>query len=330
MQNNIPSFEELQKHFPSSFYLYYVDYRDSIEDPQLLQKSIQKNTDEYINDLFIDDFYGYDEAYKEIEDVIKTNYEDNYQEILDKYNDNIRDYIYNNDKSTPCQDLINNTSDFICLYDMEYEMESESWSWNDEMIEEVIHNILEHLGLNNEEINDLKDDFTWKEMRNLVQNATYGGNLEIYFKASLDDLLTYVDNNQEYIIFDNISLGVVNHNNGSGYVTDGLNFSIKKRFNRNNLYVDKTLSYNWSHDIAGQNDYSTVYSIIHDPTNEVIKENKTSLQLFNEQQEKYDKIYNEGGCTYGDTKFSRHRNTVYINEYPCGTKCLSCNQFWID
>ena len=48
------------------------------------------------------------------------------------------------------------------------------------------------------------------------------------------------------------------------------------------------------------------------------------------REAKLDKTYRDGGCTAGDLKYERHRNTTYINEYPCGTRCKSCGTFFID
>jgi hypothetical protein len=45
---------------------------------------------------------------------------------------------------------------------------------------------------------------------------------------------------------------------------------------------------------------------------------------------KYNHTYKKGGCTFGDMDTYRHRNVIYINNYPCGNKCKDCGNFWID
>lgn len=35
----------------------------------------------------------------------------------------------------------------------------------------------------------------------------------------------------------------------------------------------------------------------------------------------YEKAFREGGCTFGDMNYRRHRDTFYINTFLCGNKC---------
>ena len=40
-----------------------------------------------------------------------------------------------------------------------------------------------------------------------------------------------------------------------------------------------------------------------------------------------------GGYAYrwfGDMNISRHKETPYRNDYPCGSRCEDCGTFWID
>lgn len=56
----------------------------------------------------------------------------------------------------------------------------------------------------------------------------------------------------------------------------------------------------------------------------------SEMKAFEEQQKKYDDAYKAGKCTLGDMKMSRHQETEYINNFPCGWKCKFCGNFWID
>ena len=49
-----------------------------------------------------------------------------------------------------------------------------------------------------------------------------------------------------------------------------------------------------------------------------------------EYDAKCDAVFKTGGCTAGDMDMNRHRNTYYLNEFPCGTHCPHCHTFWID
>ena len=57
---------------------------------------------------------------------------------------------------------------------------------------------------------------------------------------------------------------------------------------------------------------------------------KSRMSEHQKQEALYEKRFREGGCTLGDMNHKRHRNTYYINSFPCGTKCPHCGTFWID
>ena len=57
---------------------------------------------------------------------------------------------------------------------------------------------------------------------------------------------------------------------------------------------------------------------------------KSRMSEHQKQEALYEKRFREGGCTLGDMNHKRHKNTYYINSFPCGTKCPHCGTFWID
>lgn len=65
-------------------------------------------------------------------------------------------------------------------------------------------------------------------------------------------------------------------------------------------------------------------------TSKKIKVKESSLHDELEKENQYNKTFKLGGCTPLDMDMQRHRNTYYLNEFPCGTHCPHCNTFWID
>lgn len=54
------------------------------------------------------------------------------------------------------------------------------------------------------------------------------------------------------------------------------------------------------------------------------------LNIMNEENKKYDLIFEQGKCSSGDMNINRHRAVMYVNDFPCGSKCTDCGTFWID
>ena len=61
------------------------------------------------------------------------------------------------------------------------------------------------------------------------------------------------------------------------------------------------------------------------------------IDILNEQRDietenMYKLKWNNGNgtCTFGDMDIKRHKNTLCINEFPCGMRCTACGTFWID
>lgn len=83
--------------------LYYVDYRDELDDENL-QKIIDTGSIDF--DLYIDSDYEYD-SYIEILKDIKNTF-DLSEEFLEENEDELRDIIYTKCSNDPLPDLIKN------------------------------------------------------------------------------------------------------------------------------------------------------------------------------------------------------------------------------
>ena len=113
------TFEDIKDLLPKSTSLYYVDYRDSLDEhTELIQLCIEKKCvdplyeaiDEWYQDSPI---YAFDYLDKELVSDICKKFDiedDEAEEIIDEFRDYINDHYYNVDDSTVLKDLCRNTS----------------------------------------------------------------------------------------------------------------------------------------------------------------------------------------------------------------------------
>jgi hypothetical protein len=320
---------------PKKVSLTYIDYDDNLDDQQdLVQKMIINNeswNDELEGCFWEQEAYSVREILKELKSDIENELsefdDDEVEEFLiqfmDDNEDELRDAIYDRNDSDPIGDLLKK-SEFNAFYDTGYYMEDGSWSWNKWRQDKEIGAIKKHLGIKGKVFDE--------QIRNIVQNASYGGNLEVYF--NMDRPMDFM-NGKDYksIVFTDVSLGVVNHGNGSGYVEDEIACEIKLPFVRENIILEKTVKYNWSYQIAGMCRHwqNTNVELCEDEVLGGTTIEVSDVVALKEREIKLNKTFNDGGCTHGDMDINRHRNVGYQNTPPmCGNKCPSCGTFWID
>lgn len=270
---------------------------------------------------------------KQLQNDLEHNYNlTDAEQIVIENNEHVENCLYDLDQSNILSDLISNTPSVHMFYDTGYEMESESWRWDNKRVAKECCKIMKHLGVSQKEIKNhqLTQSSFWKTLWNCVQNATYGGTVEIYFRDRFNDYIVE-DETINTIEFKNFSIGIICHGNGSGYLEDTVNTHIKLPFNKKNLFIEKTITYNWTFDIAGMchDAYDSTKVILSHSTNKkIVKQSKLNAYL--EKEAALNEVFKNGGCTFGDMRYTRHRQTEYINNYPCGNKCLKCGTFWID
>ncbi len=83
--------------------LYYIDYRDELDDENL-QKIIDTGSIDF--DLYIDSGYEHDSYIEILKDIKKTF--DLSEEFLEEHEDELRDIIYTKCSNDPLPDLIKN------------------------------------------------------------------------------------------------------------------------------------------------------------------------------------------------------------------------------
>lgn len=326
--------EQVKELMPEKVSLVYVDYNDSLDGhDQLVQDcihagnldSLYENIDEWYQEA---EWHGQEEVFRELaEDTIKKyDLEDSVHDvkegIKEAWEDELRELMYDRLDDDTLKDLIRNTTNPTAHYDTGYYMESESWSWSEARVRLERMKIKKHLSITSSDYDKCLDI--------MIMQAGYGGGLFVYFKLDLDDFLK-VPEGTSSITFNNAHIGIVNHGNGSGDITDLPKHKFTLPFNRENVFLEKTIHYNWTYSIAGMTRDWCDSTDVTLGTEEVEGEIETSsTNDLLEQEKKYNETYRAGSCTYGDTNIDRHRNTKYVNEVPCGTHCPHCGQFWID
>jgi hypothetical protein len=331
-------FEDIQPLLPKHTTLYYVDYRDDLsESMDELQQCIHQQSYEPIDEKIIDwfDEPDWEQEKLDLQAAIEKKFGiEDAENIVEEFSQEIEDHFYNVDDSDTLKDLLRNTNAQFMFYDTGYEMESESWRWNNKRVAKEVVKILKHLGFKTTEIakidRERQMDSLWTCIWDCVQNATYGGTLEIYFKSKVENFIG-IHETFNSITFKNPTIGIINHGNGSGFQDEVKGYSITLPLNPKNIFIEKAVSYNWSYDIAGM--CSDAYdackvSLGISKSKRIIEASKLNAHI--EREAELDAIYKAGGCTPGDMKYSRHRDQYYENNFPCGNHCPHCHTFWID
>jgi len=324
------TFEEIRDLLPKTTSLYYVDYQDSLDEHQeLLQECIENNCFdalyENIHEWYMDSpYYAFEYLNKELHSDIMNKFDlddDEVDEIMEEFEDEIRDHYYEVDDSNVLKDLLRNTSTLIAHYDTGYYMDSGSWNWSNAEVR------LERIKI--KQFLNIKDSGYDAPLDMMIMQASGGGQLNIYFELDIED---FINNSNKTIIFSDFQIGIVNHYEGSGDILETeIKGDITLPLNTSNIFLEKSIKYNWTYSIAGMcRDWckSTVYSFS-DEGSEIVVEDSKQAEL-NKQEQGYNDTFKKGSCTFGDMDVNRHRNLEYTNDYPCGNKCKKCGTFWID
>lgn len=315
---------------PKTTSLIYVDYTDSLDEHHdLIQKCIHEGNFnclyEAINDWYSDSqFDGIWDYMNDLRTKLENQFgltEEEVEEIIDEYEDEIKDEIYSRCDDDTLKDLIRNTSNPIAHYDTGYEIPFETWNLTEAELR------LERIKL--KKFLQIKTSSYDSDLDMMISQSN-GGSLLIYFKLDINDFINNENKDFKSIKFTNAHIGIIDHYQGGGDITELHGHEFILPYGKENVFLEKTIKYNWTYEIAGMcHDWcdSTEYEFSFENVGEVEKSNTNNLL---EQEEKYNQVYKNGECSTGDMDINRHRNTEYINNYPCGTKCKDCGTFWID
>lgn len=333
--------ERIMKYLPDTTHLYYVDYRDNLkESTELMQRCVEKNSLQPIDEK-VWDWWDCPAKY-EMDSIREAMEKDDLEELFEEYEDEIRDWVFEHDVSTPVEDLIRNTPPTTFFYSLGLEVGG--WCgggflctpYRSESEAMAAYRVARKLGIR-------KGTYQYEQIEQLVAEAGGGGELRIYFEAKADYVVSGEEENRLYwtnedgkedwksISFDgDVAVAIYNSSEGSGWETT---IKLKKTFPfiRENLYVSETEKWDLESvfgmcgDWLREKDYP-VFS--YKNCRGVMKESRTAER--NKREAELTKVFREGGCTFGDMDINRHRDVYYKNEIPCGSHCPHCGTFWID
>lgn len=330
METKILTWEQIKELIPQSVELYYVDYRDDLDEHlDVVQECIQSNEYQPLSEVCWEWFdnpnmdYYIDELKSDLISKYDLDEEDADTIIQEEY-DGIRELLWDRDSSTIEGDLLRNTGRHTMHYDTGYYMDSESWNWAEKRVISEGRQIKKALGLK-------MSDTTWdEELHMMIRQSSYGGQLVVYFYDAVGDYI-YIDESLNTIRFKNAHIAVINtyHGSGDDCFLKGSEFILP--LTKANIFIDKTIKYSYTHEVCGMSSdwcQNTKVSFEVKKSKKVIAKSRTHDHL--ETEAKFNKTYKAGSCTLGDSDINRHRDVSYINDYPCGNKCKDCGQFWID
>lgn len=314
-----------------TYELSYVDYNSNLDGHEKeLQECIKTNGWQPIDEVVWEWQLGstddsvdciLEELKRGIDRKVMGRFEFDVEMFVSKNYDNLREEIQNRDISTFLKDLLRNTRDLVAFYSTGWSC-GETCFIGEDGYKELKRDIRKELGLKRGEYD--------KELNELIANAGYGGELVVYFTTNIDEFITY-DNNPNMIEFSNPHIALIDTSNGSGsdVKLKGHKFSLP--FDRDNIYLDKTIKYNYTYEVCGMSGNWCEDTGVHLFTKKTRKQaNKSVIGDRQKRDDKLAEVFKSGKCTAGDMDYSRHHHMVYINEFPCGTHCLDCGTFFID
>ena len=326
--------EEIVALLPEKVWLTYVDYRDNFDEQyNTLQEcvhnsnydSLYENTDNWFQNQ---EFDSVKRIIKKLRKAIMSKFEIKKfkaKELIEQFDDEIKDVIYQRNNSDPIKDCFRNTSKFICFFDTGLEMESDSWSWNTKTIEKERQRIKKILKIRGTDKYDAG-------IEDMIRMASSGGKIVVYFRVNVQDLIPDFDAEKATMVqFENAVIAIVEHSGGSGWYTELPGYTFKIPYSSENVFIDKTIKYNFTYSVCGMSENwcdNTKITLLYEKTKLKVAESKINAELDKEAELK--KRFSAGQCTAGDMDIYRHQDVYYRNDYPCGNKCPHCGTFWID
>lgn len=325
---NMTTIKTWRDFLPGFVYLYELDRADDLESisPKVLRDCVADNSLYPLQER-IDDWWP-DPTEYDMEQICKAMMKEGFANEYYFHVDEIRDYLWDNDKSDPMESLLSNTGDCIWFYSLGerfYDL------WHDGKYHENEED--EDVELICTLLNIPADSPQAKIIRDIRCEATYGGELRIYFLDDLRNLITKNDDEDFTAIQfkGKFTVAIHNPNEGAGYFED-IDLDLKVVFNRENLFhatsdrFDIHETYGADHSDIAKGKPKLMRELPNDATEIKVSMHRGHM----ESEEQYERKFRAGGCSKGDMKFNRHRNIVYRNEYPCGHFCKDCGTFWID
>ena len=332
----IPPDISWQKYMPQYVLLYYVDYNSNLDAHQnLLQECIEQNSLFPIAER-IRDWWDYPEEI-ELDEIKKNMSLDNLLQEYEENEDNIRDWLYEHDTSTPVEDLLRNTGNISCFYSLGVEIDGyhEAFMtnpWRGETISKISC-----------ALNIPQGDPRQHLVESIVDNSYDGGELRLYFASNLNELISgnqYQESEakqdfQQIQFKGNFAVSLYHSGVGSGDF-EYIDLDIALPFLRSNLFVSQVENYDLEDCFGLCGDWLDKHSyplLLLEPitTSIITPKSKNSLRISKDLE--FDRVFISGGCTAGDMDIRRHRDISYNNNVHnvlCGNRCPHCGTFWVD
>jgi len=237
-----------------SYELIDIDYRESLNGHETeINDAISEQSWEPLDSLLeswnlwereLDSIdYILDELTGEIESEFDVSRE-RAESFVEKYEEWIKEEIYYRDTSTPLHDLLRNTDEPIFYYETGLEI-PQTWNFDDKELKDYIKEIKRTLKIK------IKDSTYDRELTELLVNASYGGELLIFFKGDIDELVTLKQNGYKRVKFENMEVGLIDYMNGSGHnvTLNGAKLSLPLDVEK--IYLDKMHRYDYTDSVCG-------------------------------------------------------------------------------
>lgn len=325
--------ERWRKYLPKNVNLYYVNYDSNLDEHHdILQKCVQANTLLPLDNV-VNDFWDYPEG-EYLSEIRQKMTHDGLNDEYWEHEDQIKEYLWENDESTPTEDLLRNTTYPKFFYSLGINLDH-GWHeafmttlWRNKSCAQSAHRIRQALGIK-------KGTPEADAILELCENSSYGGELRIYFEASVNDMLSGDKWSEEKSDWKTIhfkgkcAVAVWDNTNGAG---DYVKIDIDKEFPfiRENLQIS---------DVAEKYDIDSVCGLCGDWLDDCVKPEfsytqkkagKIKVSEAVKREQEFQRIYDAGGCGIDDSNMSRHRGVYYRNEVPCGWRCPNCGKVWYD
>lgn len=321
-----------QKYVDDSYELYYVDYNDDLSNHlELLQECVCKNSLSPLQDQVWDwwDAPGYEELTVVGERMRDAGLEKEFEENRD----DIQQYIWDHDESTPMKDLLRNTGELVFFYSLSEC--NNKWveapfmtPYMAEQPEDTAKKICKLLNI----AENAKEA---KQILNICYNSSYGGELRIYFKANVEDFINgdsmemgdKKDDWKSIRFKGKFALAIYNSTEGAGD-WEYVDLDIEVPFIRENLALSQNERYNIEKCFGMSDDWieSDDKPVMGFESSQISI--KKSVQ--NERERRFEEVFKAGGCSVDDNNFKRHRDVYYRNNFPCGNVCPHCGHIWYD
>lgn len=230
-----------------SYHLVYVDRGDGLNAGQMPEalKAIKAQDysplDESICEFVWDsEEYGLKYAMDELKNEIASSFdcdEDRAQDFIDRHYDLLRDEIQDRDTSSPLGDLLRNTGDVIFTYDLETGVDGYGAE------DDELRNVKRALKI------AARDKSYDGRLRELIANASYGGNLVVFFAANIEDMLEIGTAN--VVTFSDPYIAIVDYLNGSGHDVQLKGLTLRVKYSPDNLDMDLLHKYNYTNAVCG-------------------------------------------------------------------------------